>query len=323
MIKSKNIEIYREKLENLQSSNSLNQFVDLGIKVIDSVDKFDNPIRVENENLYIFEANLNRHSAYFIFHVNDQNKLTAISYCDGNRITLDNSLPQDSQYLKGGIRKFNIESPIDFNQEFVEEFLKENSSNVDMQVFYNKLRTQGLKLPDLTQPEQDKFLTKSDFIISTKAQSRGNCCYKSLKILWRYIAELQNPELDFSSRHIDMTERRLDLKTQSSDLQDATLMFKEFKGDLTIQSIEDLIKMRSDLKNDSENISDNARKFITEKIDEILKKTREKSLKKIQANAGDEKQLAIHQKICDLTKPSTTISSSSTSISNSVEATLS
>lgn len=248
----------------------------------------------------------------FFFHVNEENKLTNISYCDGNRITEDNSLPQNPRYLRGGVRKFNIETPIDFNQEFVDEFLKENSSNINIQVFYNKLRTQGLKLPDLTQPEQAKFLTKSDFIISTKAQSRGNCSYKSLKILWRYIAELKNPELDFSSRHIDMAERRLDLETQSSDLQDATLMFKEFKGDLTIQSIEDLIKMRSDLKNDSENISDNARKFITEKIDEILEKTREKSLKKILANAGDEKQLAIHQKICDLTKPSTSITSSIT-----------
>ena len=67
MIKSKNIEIYREKLQNLQSSNSPNQFVELGLEFIDSIDKIDNPIQVENEKLYIFNAQLNGHCAYFFF----------------------------------------------------------------------------------------------------------------------------------------------------------------------------------------------------------------------------------------------------------------
>jgi hypothetical protein len=91
--------------------------------------------------------------------VNEENKLTDISYCDGNRISTENSLPQDPQYLKGGVRKFNIETPIDFNQEFVNEFLKENSSDIKIRVFYNKLRDQGLKLPSSSNSELPKFLT--------------------------------------------------------------------------------------------------------------------------------------------------------------------
>ena len=319
--------IYREKLQNLQSSNSPNQFVELGLEFIDSIDKIDNPIKVENEKLYIFNAQLDGHCAYFFFHVNEENKLTDISYCDGNRISTENSLPQDPQYLKGGVRKFNIETPIDFNQEFVNEFLKENSSNINIRVFYNKLRDQGLKLPSSSNSELPKFLTESVFLIPTKAQSRGNCSYKAFKISLRYIFQLQNPESELS-RQFDMVERKLEIETQSSDLQDATLIFKEFKGDLTIQSIEDLIKIREDLKQDSTNqgstnISDEAKNFIIKKINETLEKVQEKSLKKIQANEGDEKQLAIHQRICDLTKPSSKISASSTSITNSAGATLS
>jgi hypothetical protein len=144
----------------------------------------------------------------------------------------------------------------------------------------------------------------------------------------RYSIQLKNPEFDFSSRHIDRVERRLATESQSSDLQIPTLMFKEFKGDLTIQSIEDLIKTREDLKQDSTdkestNISDETKNFLIKKIDETLKKVQEKSLKKIQANEGDEKQLAIHQKIYDLTKPSSKVSASLTSIVNSAGATLS
>jgi hypothetical protein len=207
MIKGSNIMLYKNLLQGIengqenQDQSQSNPFLSSALKTLDSVNNFDKPIEVGDEKLYIFNAQLIGHCTYFIFHVND-NKLTHISYCDGNRISTENSLSQDSKYLKGGVRKFNIKTPIDFSEECVGNFLKENSTNVEAEVFYNNFRKQGLKIPRSSSAETEfltknsesaQFLIYSEFLIPTKEQTKGNCTFKSLTILWRYLFQIQNP----------------------------------------------------------------------------------------------------------------------------------
>jgi hypothetical protein len=298
-----NFEIYKRALkkdnvlsspDGLKDLSQSSPYLSSALASLDSIDKFDRPIRVGNESLYIFSANLNEHFSNFIFHVNEENKLTAISYCDGNQITYDNFLPENSQYLKGGVRKFKIESPIDFSEEFVNEFLKENSSKVDARVFYSNLATQGLKLPSSSNSESAQFIKSCDYLIPLKNQLKENCTYKSLKILWRYVAQLQNPELDFSSRYIDRAERSLYIESQSSDLLDATQMFKEFKAGITISAVERLQDFKEKLQQES--FSQKFRDFFTGKIDETLKEVSENAEFKIAKDKSLEHR-QLHEKI--------------------------
>ena len=289
--------------DRLDKDKELNPFLDIALSSLDSINNFDKPIRVGNEKLFIFKANLKKHYSYFIFHVNDDNKLTKISYCDGNKASFSDLQDLDSNSLRGGVKIFSIKNPIEFSEDFKDRFLSENIMDSELELFYAKLECLNCSPLQIVNPENDltEEISSYDYAIPTKEQIYGNCGYKSLKILWRYIAKLQNPELDFSSRHVDMAERRLDIESQSSDLQDATVMFKKFKGDVTISAVERLIEFKEKLKQDV--FSQEFRDFFTHKIDKTLEKIKENSEIKIQKNIDsleDDVNLATHQKIKNL-----------------------
>ena len=302
--------VYKEIIEELKSLKPQNQFIDFGLEAISSIDKIDKPIETEQEKLYIFTSKLRGHCSYFIFHVDKvSNKVTDISYCDGNRITKNDELLKNSKYLKGGVRKFKIESEIEFSKEFVNDFLRLNSEDKDFQVFYKQLEDQGLKVDDPLNPQSTKIFTSTDFLIPVKAQSKGNCGYKSLKILWRYVAKSKNEEIDFSSRHIDMISRKFDSQSQSisderfEDVTDGTAMFKDFKGELTIGATKEILEFKESLKNNStpetENVTKETRNYLLKKIDNSLEILHQKSSEKLKAK---KKESMIHQRINEISE---------------------
>jgi hypothetical protein len=289
--------------ENPDQSQS-NPFLSSALKTLDSIDNFDKPIEVGDEKLYIFNAKLKEHYAYFIFHVNN-NKLTHISYCDGNRITLEDTSLPNYQYLKGGVRKFNIKTPIDFNQEFVDEFLKENSADVEMEVFYEKLRGQGLKLPSTS--ESHEFLTKPDeYSIPTKKQKKGNCPSKAITIVLRYMYQLNNPNMaegrvDTESQDTEsqpsegrMVEGRLDTESQPSDSQNANPIYKEFKAQITISAVERLKESKEKLQEGG--FGQEFIDYLTSQVDQILKEVSENADLKIAKDKSPEYS-QLHEKI--------------------------
>jgi ankyrin repeat protein len=288
--------------ESSKSSNK-NLFINSSLQVLESISDFTVPTQTSKENLYFINANLEDHSVYFVFHVDKTtNKLTDISYCDGNKLTSENYLAQDPNYLQGGVKKFRLDKPINFSNQFVDEFLELNTNKKNLYGFYKQFHEKGLILKDPQNQELDQTLKEPTYSVSTKIQTRGNCGFKSLKILWRYIAELKYPHLKFSRGAINQTLERLDdIQESLGESTDANIDFKEIKGELNLLAIDNLLKYKESLKDES--INEKFREFLTEKIDEALRECHETAKLKIQKfddTNGDpikEKELKIHQKI--------------------------
>ena len=143
----------------------------------------------DKTKLHIHYSQLNKHASYFIFHVNDQNKLTMISYCDGNRAFPEQEIIRRdgarSPYING-VTTFELTQPQDFNQKFAEDFIKKNSKKREVVEFYS----QEFSPEKLASEEKEIFgikFSKITHSIPTKMQSRGNCSLKSSNILARFL----------------------------------------------------------------------------------------------------------------------------------------
>ena len=278
-------------------------FAELSLKTMDSVNSYENPMKFANERIYIFNSGINDHVSYFTFHVNhESNMITDISYCDGNPITTEHNYISDRSYLNGGARKFNLDPPIEFSKKFVDNFLQNNSQGKKMKEFYQALQTEGLKIVNPLNPEliQNLKISTPEFYIPTTHQYRENCSFKSLKILLRYIAKSENPELDFSSRHLNMVERKID----------GTGIYKKFKSDLTISAIENLKILKEKLLEMSD-INEDLIAHLNIRIYQIMEIILKNAHRKIEANKDDPKlkeELKIHQEIAKLSQPLSTIS---------------
>jgi hypothetical protein len=87
----------------------------------------------KESKFYIHDAGFNNHQSCFIFHVNEQNKLTAISYCD-DYLFHNYKKTENSDYING-ITTYQSLKDIDFNDDFVKKFLQEQSSNKNIRHF--------------------------------------------------------------------------------------------------------------------------------------------------------------------------------------------
>jgi hypothetical protein len=136
-------------------------------------------------HLYSYSAEVKGHASYFIFHVNEEKKLTKISYCDGHQI-----FPQRQTDRPGyinGTTTFLLKEPQDFNNEFAKEFIRKNSEGkkvLDLKKEFCEKLKEG-KIFDF------EFSTMTHSI-PTKNQIRSNCTLKSFNIDARFLLEQQN-----------------------------------------------------------------------------------------------------------------------------------
>lgn len=281
--------------------------------LLDSIDKtfkhvnaFE-PIEIDKENLFIYESDIKKHLSFFVFHVDKvTNKLTHISYCEGNYIKDSDRHEYEENYIRG-VKKYKVNKDIEFSEEFVKNFLATNTKNKNISDFFKRLLN-----PDLLDKDGDSIVGPDvDYLIPTKMQSRGNCAYKSTKILWRYLASLQNPELNFYLQD----ERKLFLETDESkkpedieSLVDERISFKEIKGDLVAKALKNLSELRKNLDYASdEKINPDLKIYLQNQIQKLFEDVEVLSEKKIVDSIFDEiadkKEPKIHERIRSLVSP--------------------
>lgn len=167
--------------------------------------------------LYIYNSEIKDHSSYFVFHVDEKNKLSAISYCDGNPIFEERKL--GSNYINGVIT-YEFKILVDFSKEMAKKFVKENFNEKNIDIIYDNFESlnnlfKGIINDYITKnfsgKDEDillKKLSESDCIktsysIPIKAQSKQNCTFKSINILARFLLEQQQQETIFDFDYIN------------------------------------------------------------------------------------------------------------------------
>ncbi|GDX36455.1 hypothetical protein LBMAG18_09660 [Alphaproteobacteria bacterium] len=165
-------------------------------------------------NFYVHNSKINGHASYFVFEVdkNTQN-IKAISYCDGNPIS-DDRIINDNQI--NGVTTFRVNNDLKFNQKYVDDFIKNNSQDVSQDNFYKKLRNNSLNFLQASVNQNAK-----EHSVECQKSKRGNCGIKSINIMQRFL--------------IDQTENRSD--------QEKKELYKDFKKQLTLTSLDQLVTM--------------------------------------------------------------------------------
>lgn len=150
----------------------------------------------DTNNMFIYSSNLKNHQSYFIFHVNDDNKLESISYCDGNEVAESRKIQGSSTHIHG-ITTFKLENPVEYSSDFAKEFIANNTKSKAITDFYetvknNKIAINGAKID----------YTKTQYSIPTKTQKRGNCVFKSTALLARFLLQKKDPKMtcDFDKK---------------------------------------------------------------------------------------------------------------------------
>jgi len=145
----------------------------------------------KNKSLHIYKSGLRGHRAYFIFHVDDDH-LTKISYCDGNKVCDDQKIG-DTFYINGAII-LELKVPLCFKDresmalerdQYFQNFVEKTSHEKDSEVFYKEFT----KILEAKKIDEIEFSTIT-YAIPTKEQRRGNCAIKSMRLLTRYILEI-------------------------------------------------------------------------------------------------------------------------------------
>lgn len=144
----------------------------------------------KNKSLHIYKSGLRGHRAYFIFHVDDDH-LTKISYCDGNKVCDDQKIG-NTFYINGAII-LELKVPLSLKREsigldkdqYFQNFVEKTSQEKDSEVFYKEFA----KILEEQKIDEMEFLSIT-YSIPTKEQRRGNCAIKSMRLLTRYILEM-------------------------------------------------------------------------------------------------------------------------------------
>jgi len=165
----------------------------------------------EQKSLHIYNPKIKHHSSYFIFHVDENNKLTAITYCDGNPICDDREI--DSNYINGAIT-YEFKILIDFSKKWVKNFIDHTFKEKDVDDFYEdfddlidifKIMIDDFVTKNFNERDANvlrKKITEGDFIKTTysipiKEQRRVNCTFKSINVLARFLLEQQQQKTIF------------------------------------------------------------------------------------------------------------------------------
>ena len=145
----------------------------------------------EKKSLHIYKSGLRGHRSYFIFHVDDDH-LTKISYCDGNKVCDDQKIG-NTFYINGAII-LELKVPLCFKDresmvlerdQYFQNFVEKTSHEKDSEVFYKEFT----KILEAKKIDDIEFSTIT-YTIPTKEQIRGNCAIKSMRLLTRYILEM-------------------------------------------------------------------------------------------------------------------------------------
>jgi len=144
----------------------------------------------KNKSLHIYKSGLRGHRAYFIFHVDDDH-LTKISYCDGNKVCDDQKI--GNTFYINGATILELKVPLSLKREsigldkdqYFQNFVEKTSKEKDSEVFYKEFA----KILEEQKIDEMEFLSIT-YSIPTKEQRRGNCAIKSMRLLTRYILEI-------------------------------------------------------------------------------------------------------------------------------------
>jgi hypothetical protein len=167
---------------------------------------------VEKDNakkLKIYDSLLDGHSSYFIFHVDNENLLSAISYCDGNKAYRDR-FNLDSNYING-ISTYKLRKPEIFSEEFAKSFVRKTCKSGNLIEFYTKIISgESFPLDTFHEPTLN---------ITLKKQQRGSCMLKNLNILARGSLEFLSESILFCS-------------TTSGSIGSGQICYKKFKSEI-------------------------------------------------------------------------------------------
>ena len=109
--------LYASKLELEKFSNNekTQVFRDLSISIDLSLDKYI-PCKINGEDLYIFSAAFSDHTAFFIFHIMD-NQIKALSYVDSNLAVFKKPKTEttEADLKEYGVTKYILKKPININ----------------------------------------------------------------------------------------------------------------------------------------------------------------------------------------------------------------
>jgi hypothetical protein len=220
-------------------------------------------------SMHVFNSGLDDHISYFIFHVDDENKLTAISYCDGNRIDDVRKIEGSENHING-VTTYQLQTPQTFSKNFAEELVK-NISKKSADDFYKKIAN------NTAFPKGLIDYSKTTFSIPTKKQLRGNCTLKSPNILARFLLEQKSGEKIFD---FDVDEK----KTKGRGVE----VYKEFKqkmaekviqkvidvGEKIYKNIYDKLRVSGIFKDIVENISRKGENLGVQISETLLKKVK-------------------------------------------------
>ncbi len=323
----------RESKQDIENSRL---FLDLALQAVDFATR---SISFESgdQKINIYNLRLSDHASYFIFYSDKETKkLTHIALCDNWEIFESDKWKESSEYV-GGIRKFKVEAEIEATEEFFKNFIKSNSKKKAMDEFHKNIREKGLVDHENNVIISVEDLKKPELSIKTRKRSRGNCNYKSFKILCRYVANYLDDRFVFSQENgehdllsvpkderLEMLdkeslskedEKSISAESSSNEKQiiNGDMIFKKFKKYLTINAIKSLIKFHDKVEQKLKDpeIDESHKKFneyLKSEIETLFDKARKKAEKKIELNKSNPHDLRIHQEILEqLSFPKTNI----------------
>ena len=130
----------------------------------------------------ILPSDILEHLSFFVFKFDKNNRITEVSYCDGNEVYNKQKIDRNSKQIFA-TTTFKLSHPIENTRDFIDEFMGLNSSPTDFDAFYDR----GILFP-----EGIEF--QKSYSVPCKKQIRGNCTMKSLNILAQYISSQLNPD---------------------------------------------------------------------------------------------------------------------------------
>ena len=229
-----------------------NTFKKIYQELFEKVNKNQSISSKNNEEMFIFQSKLKNHESFFIFHVNKEDgKLTSISYCDGHTIDEGRRIKGSATHING-VTTFKLKTPIEYSYEnFVKDFINENTKDKSVEVFKNKFREKKLYFKG--SHIEFSEITHS---IPTRTQIRDNCVFKSSSVLARKISEQQNPDMAYYFNS--------ETKTPYGSGYDE---HKKFKTKLAENALVSLIETKEKISLKSDPI----RNYLREKIEYTLK----------------------------------------------------
>jgi hypothetical protein len=209
----------------------------------------------DGKNMFIYSLDFRDHKSYFIFHVNTDNKLESISYCDGNEIAESRKIKDSSTHIHG-ITTFKLENSVEYSGDFAQKFIDDNTKAKPITEFYKTLKNQQIKINGAKID-----YAKTEYSTPTKAQKRGNCVFKSTGLLARFLLQKKDPEMicDFDK----------ETKKPTGKGHEEYKKFKQTLIKKTLESIKNL-ESKLEIEEDPESKPNSFNKYLKEEIKKTL-----------------------------------------------------